>query len=354
MPGFGPPGDSIPPGALAEPTPAGSWLSRHRKPVAFIGAGVILAAAGAGIALSLSSSAAAKTFALSFPAESYPQSGVTVDRTWTLTGGKHPTLHGALVFHTSKPGPAQVEEVLPASLVPNPSDVTFHPQPTVIDPGRVVRYSLPAAAGNTVTNSYDVAVSDRDVSMAALQRWATDQRAAAGDRYRASHQLYTLAFTEQALALHAGESGRVMLNGTMANGEPAATVALSGATFKSVDPAIATVASDGTVRAPPGHHPHQRRSRAADGHDRDLRHRAGSQHRRREPERGAEPAAGEHRARTVGRDLERRRAGGAAGRLAPALDHGRRSGSRRSHRRQRPTERRGQRAGEPAGRRTPE
>ena len=67
--------------------------------------GVVAVSSGGGGADKASSvtttpSAAAAT--LKFPTETFPSLGVTESRTWSVSGGAHPTLHGTLVFHTTQ------------------------------------------------------------------------------------------------------------------------------------------------------------------------------------------------------------------------------------------------------------
>ena len=247
--GFGAPGG---PGS-PETTLAAAPSRRHTKAIAIGAACIVLAGAIGGGALLLGGGKSTpKEFSLQFPTGTYPASGVTVDRTWTLTGGKHPSLHGLLVFHTSKAVSTQIEEVLPAALVADGNQVTFDPQPLDVESGRVVRYALPATPGLTITDSYDVSVSQADVSMTVLQRWADDQSAEAGARYRAaqssSHKLRTIRFALRAIKLDAGSSTFLPVNGTQADGAPAPTVALGGIHFLVANPRIATVTALGLVK----------------------------------------------------------------------------------------------------------
>ena len=184
---------------------------------------------------------------LRFPAESFPALGVTENRSWAVTGGAHPMLHGTLVFHTSKNVLARVNELLPKSLVSNVSRVTFRPAPKVIQADPVVQYTLPTQAGQTVTETYDIPIATSDVSMSAMQRWAAEQIAQTGDVYREAHKLMSMGIAPAKVAVPAGSQVQLQLIGKLADGTPAPSVAFGGATFSSANPAIATVSKTGAV-----------------------------------------------------------------------------------------------------------
>ncbi len=222
-------------------------------------AAVVVAGATGGIIAVSSSSGGGKgsTAAISpaanaaptvrFPAEKYPGVGVTANRTWTINGGAHPTLHGVLVFHTTRNVPAQIEELLPESLIQNVSQVTFTPQPKVIKADPIVQYTLPAEAGQTVTETYDIPVSASDVSDSQLQRWAAAQMAESGANYRQSHTLKSIAFTAKSISVAMGSHVQLQLVGKLLDGTTAPSVAFGGAAFHSVDPRYASVSSTGVV-----------------------------------------------------------------------------------------------------------
>ncbi len=187
------------------------------------------------------------SFTLHFPAESFPDQGVTSNRTWTVSGGTHPALHGELVFHTTKNVLARIDEVLPKSLVSNASQVTFRPQPKVIQADPIVQYTLPEQAGQTVTETYDIPILASDVSMAAMQRWAAEQIAETGEAYRKAHALLSMTLEPKLVSVRAGSQVQLQLAGQQADGTRAPSVAFGGATFRSEDPSIASVSSLGVV-----------------------------------------------------------------------------------------------------------
>ena len=269
VPGFGP---TPPPAGGATPAPrtvaeqSPSWdvdtgeMRKIQRPKGLvIGAAAVVVIAGAtGTVIAVSSSgsgggaarvstAPSAPAALHFPAASFPSLGVTENRTWTVTGGAHPTLHGVLVFHTTKAGVTRINELLPKSLVSDVSKVTFRPQPKVIQADPVVQYTLPAQAGQTVTETYDIGIAASDVSTTAMQRWAAEQIAETGDAYRKAHALSSMGFQTKTLTVATGSQVQLQLVGKQGDGTPAPSVAFGGATFNSENPAVATVSALGVV-----------------------------------------------------------------------------------------------------------
>ena len=202
---------------------------------------------GAGKANSVTTNPSASAASLKFPAQSFPSLGVTENRTWSVSGGAHPTLHGTLVFHTTKNVLAQINEMLPKSLVSDVSKVTFKPQPKVIQADPVVQYTLPTTAGQTVTETYDIPISADDVSMSSMQRWAAEQIAQTGDSYRQTHAIKSMNIQPKELSVPTGSQAQLQLVGKLADGTAAPSVAFGGATFTSANPDIATVSKTGQV-----------------------------------------------------------------------------------------------------------
>lgn len=181
-PDFAGPARLIPPSRLPidwldadanQPTSKRGRRSRWRKIVAFGSIGVVLGACGFAAATFLARQKPAPHISLRLPVETFPSSGVTLIRTWTITGGSDPVLHGSLAFRTTGSVPSTVEEVLPASLGSAP--ISFSPKPVRVT-GHVVRYQLPGVADLTVTDTYDVPLPRAEASMAGLQRLAKEQR----------------------------------------------------------------------------------------------------------------------------------------------------------------------------------
>ena len=98
-----------------------------------------------------------KRIAYTFPVEAFPQTGVTVSRTWTLYGGQHPSLHGDLTFYSSRSDQVTVEELLPKSLVTQASKVTFIPKPKIVSEDPVVAsYSISSALDGVTSAEYTI------------------------------------------------------------------------------------------------------------------------------------------------------------------------------------------------------
>jgi hypothetical protein len=207
-------------------------------------------AVGLGLWAVLSGGSSGKSYTYTFAPETYPESGLTVTRTWKLSGGDYPALHATLSFHASKSVSTSVEEVFPQSLAANVRDVSFQPQPKTIgeDP-LIVAYDVRAAADQTITATYDIPVDFADVSMASLTNWADDQRREVGTRYRQSHSVHEISFQAKSISLRVGESKRLRLDGVDAAGRPVPSIAITDAAYRISDPSIATVSDDGLITA---------------------------------------------------------------------------------------------------------
>jgi serine/threonine-protein kinase len=264
--GYTPPPQATAPQAAAAPGPGwapdtGEHKIRRSKGLVIGGVAVVVVAGavggvvavssggggGGGKANSVTTTPAAAAASLKFPAATFPNLGVTESRTWSVSGGAHPTLHGTLVFHTTKNVLAQINEMLPKSLVSNVSRMTFKPMPKVINPDPIVQYTLPTTAGQTVTETYDIPISADDVSMSSMQRWAAEQIAQTGDAYRQTHTVKSMTIQPKEVSVPAGSQAQLQLVGKLADGTAAPSVAFGGATFTSADPAIATVSKTGQV-----------------------------------------------------------------------------------------------------------
>lgn len=222
---------------------------RRKRGLILAGIGILVAGLIGGAAILLTGgSSSPKHYAFVFPVESFPSSGVTVARTWSVTGGKHPELHGVLDFTTSRPTSTQIEEVLPDAPVSDRSLFTFHPQPDVVETGRVVRYTITAGTGQTIQATYAVPVPAADVSSTALQHLADEQLAETGARYRLTHRLVSLAFSTKAVGVSVGDLVKPQLSGTQLGNSRAPTVALFGVQYTVDDPHTATVNADGAIK----------------------------------------------------------------------------------------------------------
>ncbi len=191
-----------------------------------------------------------KRISYTFPVEAFPQTGVTASRTWTIYEGKHPTLHGDLIFYSSRSDQVTVEELLPKSLVTQASQVTFLPEPRVIseDPV-VVSYSISSALDGVTSATYNIPLpAGSDLTLAALHRWAAEQASETGQRYLASHTLNSIHITPASIVVKKGAAAyQLAVSGLQANGDPAPTVAFGAATWSVANPKVAKVSDKGLV-----------------------------------------------------------------------------------------------------------
>ena len=228
------------------PTAKSEKPNRRRNLLITLATIVVVAIAAVGTAFALSGGGGTKTYALKFTPETYPQSGITVDRIWTLTGGKQPNLHGELTFHTTKTTDTTINEVLPKSLALSTDDVKFTPQPKIIVSDPEVGYLIQAGPDQTVTASYDVAVPSDEVSMGVLTSWAQGQREEAASYYNRANPLKTLVVSPKLLKLQVGAPRKhFTLSGTLENGQKASNVAFGGATYTVTTQDVADVSRTG-------------------------------------------------------------------------------------------------------------
>ena len=223
------------------PEPRKSRWTRTRIFVAL--ACVALGGICAGLILSVSGGGTKNYFLV----DTSTSPGLETTRTWTLTGGKHPTLHVLLEFATSTKTSTQVEEVLPTSLLADASSVTFRqPQPTHLDGNHVVSYTLNTNGPQLIDAFYDVAVPPKDFSMAALLGWSDEQRNQAGERYRATHALTSISLPKR-VYVTIGRTIALPLTGVQQGGAAAPSTALGGATYRVDDTGYAKIGSDGVI-----------------------------------------------------------------------------------------------------------
>ncbi len=120
-----------------------------------------------------------KRISYTFPVEAFPQTGVTVSRTWTLYGGDHPSLHADLTFYSSRSDQVTVEEPLPTSLVSKSSQVTFIPKPKIVSDDPVVAsYTISSALDGVTSAQYTIPLpASTPYTLAVLHKWAAEQSA---------------------------------------------------------------------------------------------------------------------------------------------------------------------------------
>jgi Bacterial Ig-like domain (group 2) len=216
----------------------------------FIATAVIAVLAVVATMLSFSGgSSQSKRVSYTFPVEAFPQAGVTVSRTWTIYGGKHPSLQGSLVFYSSRSDEVTIEELLPKSLVTKASQVTFLPKPHVVseDPV-VVSYSIAPALDGVTSVTYQLPIPGGDISLATLHRWASEQTTESGQRYLASHTLASVHITPASIVVKKGGAPyQLAVSGLQSDGQAAPTVAFGSATWSVANSKIAKVSSKGLV-----------------------------------------------------------------------------------------------------------
>jgi hypothetical protein len=201
---------------------------------------------GAGLIVGLSGGST-KSFTY-FSADTSAVPGLQTTRSWILTGGKHPNVHVLLEFHTTTTTVAQVEELIPTSLLAAGSHVTFHqPQPSHTDGNHIVSYSLRTAGTQVIDASYDIAVPPKDFSMAALLGWSDEQRNEVGARYRAAHALTRISLPKT-VNVPIGITIPLPLTGVQRDGAAAPTTAFGGATYRIENGRIAKIGHDGKLQ----------------------------------------------------------------------------------------------------------
>ena len=225
------------------------WLHARRTWYIATAIGCIVALVATMVSLNTGGDKPTKHIAYTFPVEAFPQSGVTVSRTWTLYGGKNPTLQGSLIFYSSRSDEVTVEELLPKSLVTKASQVTFLPEPRIVSEDPVVAsYSIAPALDGVTSVTYQFPVPGGDLSLAALHRWAAEQTTESGQRYLASHQLASVHITPSSILVKkGGASYQLALSGLQSDKQAAPTVAFGDATWSVANPKIAKVSSKGLV-----------------------------------------------------------------------------------------------------------
>ncbi len=192
---------------------------------------------------------------LPFAVESYPEVGVRVVRTWTLTGNDGSRLTGVLRLTRAPRLPghevaATLTEWLPAELGPR-RDVVAKPSSVQLVGSAggtgALRYAV--AEGST-TVTYRLRVPSGPVTVDRLQRWAAAQRrsATAAPGPAAPRRVSSLQITPAIMTLAVGGvPHRLKLSGRYADGSPAPDEDLEASRF-TVQPAeVVSVDRAGTV-----------------------------------------------------------------------------------------------------------
>ena len=119
-----------------------------------------------------------------FPEESYPDSQVSVERTWVIKVGDHPVLEGTLTIRRGIKA-ATIDEVLPAGL---DGHITTGAAVSTTADAHILRYEI-APGRDVLVVKYQVDLAEKVANQAAVQAFAVQQIQASGANYRASHKL---------------------------------------------------------------------------------------------------------------------------------------------------------------------
>ena len=108
--------------------------------------------------------------------------GVSVTRVWKLDGAQGDEFTGSLKFTnpTSSAITTTFTEVIPKSLAPSVSSITFDPQPVVVKADPVVQYTETIAPGDTFVATYEIAVPATGATRERLLKWSEDLAAETG------------------------------------------------------------------------------------------------------------------------------------------------------------------------------
>jgi hypothetical protein len=102
--------------------------------------------------------------------------GAEVTRVWSLQGDRGREFVGTLTFDnpTSAPLVTSYIETIPKALAASVDDITFDPQPEVLQADPVVQYSVVIPADQTFTARYEIAVAPDGVRRERLETWADE------------------------------------------------------------------------------------------------------------------------------------------------------------------------------------
>ena len=235
-------------------------LGARREPrslarlTAFVAA-LILAAGAATwfMVLRPGDAAMAADLTLPFDSEQY-DNGVVVSRSWSLSR-EGDALHGELIMVGGSPG-ATYDEVIPKSLAATAAQVRSTPSPLeIIKSDPVLRFRAPTEEGSQLVVTYDIDVVRGPANMERLKSWARNQKQA-HEAYIAETQapapvtLTSLNVNPAKLSISPDQQPhRLSLSGTDSAGLPVESAALEDAAWASTDEKVASVDTEGVVRA---------------------------------------------------------------------------------------------------------
>ena len=195
-------------------------------------------------------------FGDSHPTASYPfapasyNTGLVVNRTWTLSGDHGQELQATVTLANGLSGPLSgaFDEVIPKTVAGLDSAVEFNPLPDqVVQSDPVVRFKYYLTKGATTDIHYTVDIGPTTGSLhTRLVRLANDQATAQAAYLKQIGQpapatLAAVSVLPNALALQVGQVLTATVTGVMSNGASAAPAALQGVQWTTADHSIAIV-----------------------------------------------------------------------------------------------------------------
>jgi serine/threonine protein kinase len=200
---------------------------------------------------SLGSPGSYTTARYAFRPQTYP-SGLSVDRSWTLSGATGNVLRGVVTLDNTSATTVNTfyDEVLPKSVAPNLSHMEFVPAPTkIIRDDPVVGYDIDLGVGASTDFSYVTDIGPTSGSWyARLVGLVKDQEAAQAAYLKSTSRalpvsLASLTMTPASLEMTVGQKRTLDLTGTMTNKTPAPTTSLDGIDWSSPNSRVAQVAN---------------------------------------------------------------------------------------------------------------
>ncbi len=228
-----------------------------RRAIAAVALLAVTAAGGALVAWRAGYGAAKEPAAvvLPFAVETYPDSGLRVSRTWTLSGRSGDHLQGELRVVATRATAATLYELLPGALSQQAlSNVTFTPKPDEVrQPDSAVGYRIAGARGGSWTFTYAAPVTRGELTLGRLQQWAREESRDAEAFRRAQgltqpSVIASLQLAPTVMQLQAGGAPHLLLvSGYYPGGRAAPADVVAGARYVVDRPRVVGVGQDGRV-----------------------------------------------------------------------------------------------------------
>jgi serine/threonine protein kinase len=238
--------------AAADPEQSPPRGRRTRALVAGSLLAVVALAAGGWAAFGQSSASpkVVRSVADTLPPHNYPD-GLRIVQKWTLSGqrGTRLTVRITTANLSGKSLSANYEEAIPAAVAasPNSAKISYSPVPAAISASRhVVTWQLQLAASAGPAVGYTAALAPDGLSRARLMSLVRDYDALAATLTAPHHPgvtLRSLSVRPHHARIATGQKYQLKLSGVLSNGKAARASQLSGATWTSANPAIASVSS---------------------------------------------------------------------------------------------------------------